>query len=223
MSRRERRWSREYQMNEFNFSDLFVRFVYNFSAAFLIIRVIYFRKEKRREFLFTFFVFNMVIFFVCSFLKSIIMDVGFAFGLFAIFSILRYRTETIPIREMTYHFLVITLGALNGLANPGTWHPELIFINLVMVFSVFVLDSNALFKEEFSQFIRYEKIDLITPSRREELIADLRKRTGLDIHSFKIEKIDLLRDTSDIVIYYNSPPAGHGSLPPSGNNNRRSN
>jgi len=210
-------------MTEFNFSDLFVRFVYNFIAAFIIIRYIYFRKEKRREFLFTFFVFNLAIFFVCSFLKSIIMDVGFAFGLFAIFSILRYRTETIPIREMTYQFLVITIGALNGLANPGTWHPELVFINLVMVLSVFVLDSNVLFKEESSQFIRYEKIGLIRPQRRDELIADLRERTGLDIHRFKIEKIDFMRDTSDIVIYYNSPPAGPRSSPPSGNNNRRSN
>lgn len=192
-------------MTEFNFPDLFVRFAYNFITAFVITRNIYFHKEKRREYLFTFLVFNMVIFFVCSFLKSIIMDVGFAFGLFAIFSILRYRTETIPIREMTYQFLVITLGAVNGLANPGTWHPELVFINLVMVVFIFVLDSNFVFKEEFSQFIRYEKIDLITPARRDELIADLRERTGLDIHRLKIEKINFLRDTADIVVYYKDP------------------
>lgn len=192
-------------MTEFNFPDLFVRFAYNSITAFIITRYIYFQKEKRREYLFTFLVFNMVIFFVCSFLKSIIMDVGFAFGLFAIFSILRYRTETIPIREMTYHFLVITLGAVNGLANPGTWHPELVFINLVMVVFIFVLDSNFVFKEEFSQFIRYEKIDLIKPARRDELIADLRERTGLDIHRLKIEKINFLRDTAEIVVYYKNP------------------
>ena len=192
-------------MTEFDFPDLFVRFAYNFVTVFIITRYIYFHKEKRREYLFTFFVFNMVIFFVCSFLKSIIMDVGFAFGLFAIFSILRYRTETIPIREMTYQFLVITLGAVNGLANPGTWHPELVFINMVMVVFIFVLDSNFVFKEEFSQFIRYEKIELIKPARRDELIADLRERTGLDIHRIKIEKINFLRDTANIVVYYKEP------------------
>ncbi len=98
---------------------LSVRFLYNLIAAFVIIYLIYYPKCKKKEFLFTFFVFNLIIFFVYSFLKTIEMNMGFAFGLFAIFSILRYRTETIPIREMTYHFLVISLGAVNGLANSG--------------------------------------------------------------------------------------------------------
>ncbi|MCP4154834.1 MAG: DUF4956 domain-containing protein [bacterium] len=195
-------------MTDFNFADLLVRFAYNFIAAFIITRYIYFHKEKRREFLFTFFVFNMVIFFVCSFLKSIIMDVGFAFGLFAIFSILRYRTETIPIREMTYQFLVITLGAVNGLANPGTWHPELVFLNTVMVVFIFILDSNIVLKEEYFQFVKYEKIELIKPARRDELMRDLRERTGLDIHRIKIEKINFLRDTADIRVFYKEAP-GH--------------
>jgi hypothetical protein len=131
------------------------------------------------------------------------MDIGFAFGLFAIFTILRYRTETIPIREMTYQFLVITLGAVNGLANPGTWHPELLFINLVILGFTFLLDSNIVMKEEFSQYIQYEKIELIKPENREALMTDLRERTGLNIHRLKIERINFLRDTADIVVYYN--------------------
>ena len=193
-----------------NLLDLGIRFAYNFIIAFIIIKYIYFPKEKRREYLFTFFVFNMVIFFVCSFLKSIIMDVGFAFGLFAIFSILRYRTKTIPIREMTYQFLVITMGAVNGLANPGTWHPELLSINMAILIFIFALDSNFIMNEEFSQFIKYEKIELIKPEKREALLADLRERTGLDIHRLKIEKINFLRDTADIVVYYkNAPHRGH--------------
>lgn len=193
-------------MINLNLLDLVIRFVYNFITAFIIIKYIYFPKEKRREYLFTFFVFNMLIFFVCSFLKSIIMDISFAFGLFAIFSILRYRTETIPIREMTYQFLVITMGAVNGLANPGTWHPELLFINLAILIFTFVLDSNFIMNEEFSQFIKYEKIELIKPEKHEVLLADLRKRTGLDIHRLKIKKINFLRDTADIVVYYKDAP-----------------
>lgn len=189
-------------MSGFDFGDLLIRFVYNLVTAVLVIGFIYFQKEKRREFLFTFFVFNMVIFFVCSFLKSIIMDVGFAFGLFAIFSILRYRTETIPIREMTYQFLVITLGAVNGLANPGSWHPELLVIDTAVVLVIFVLDSNLVLKEEFSQAVRYEKIELIQPEKRELLLTDLRERTGLAIHRVKIERINFLRDTADITAYY---------------------
>ena len=195
-------------MINFNLLDLVIRFAYNFITAFIIIKYIYFPKEKRREYLFTFFVFNMLIFFVCSFLKSIIMDVGFAFGLFAIFSILRYRTETIPIREMTYQFLVITMGAVNGLANPGTWHPELLFINMAILIFTLVLDSNFIMNEELSQFIKYEKIELIKPEKREALLADLRERTGLNIHRLKIKKINFLRDTADIVVYYKKAPAG---------------
>ena len=189
-------------MTDFNYMDLFVRFIYNFLTAFLIIRLIYYPKEKRREYLFTFFIFNMVIFFVCSFLKSIILDIGFAFGLFAIFTILRYRTETIPIREMTYQFLIITLGAINGLANNGGWHPELLFINTVILIGVFLLDGNVLMEEEGSQFIQYEKIDLIKMDKRKELMEDLIERTGLNISRIKIEKINFLRDTADIVVHY---------------------
>lgn len=183
-------------------SDLLLRFTYNFITAFIIIRFSYFPKEKKREFLFTFFIFNMLIFFVCSFLKSIIMNIGFAFGLFAIFTILRYRTLTIPIREMTYQFLVITLGAINGLANIKTWYLELFFINLIILIFTFVFDSNLFMKGELSKSIRYEKIELIKPEKHNELIADLRERTGLDIHRIKIEKINFLSDIADIIVYY---------------------
>ncbi|MCP4219521.1 MAG: DUF4956 domain-containing protein, partial [bacterium] len=174
-------------MTEFNLLDLMVRFGYNFGTAFIIIVWIYYPREKKREYLFTFFVFNMLIFFVCAFLKTIIVNIGFAFGLFAIFTILRYRTETIPIREMTYQFMVITLGAVNGLAENGSWHPELVLIDVIVIVGIFLLDGNIFFKEEFSQSIQYEKIDLIMPAKRAELLDDLRERTGLNIRRIKIE------------------------------------
>lgn len=184
------------------FVDLVLRFVCDIIAAFVIIRFIYYPRERKREYLFTFFLFNVLIFFVCSFLRVVIMDIGFAFGLFAIFAILRYRTETIPIREMTYHFAVITLGAVNGLANIDTWFLELLFINLTVPILAFFMESNRFMAEEFSQSVKYEKIELVKPARREELIADLRERTGLDIHRIRIEKIDFLHDTAKIVVYY---------------------
>jgi hypothetical protein len=189
-------------MSHFHFADILIRLGYNLVTAFVIVRCIYYPKERKREYLFTFFVFNLVIFFVCTFLKHVLMDIGFAFGLFAVFSILRYRTESIPIREMTYQFLVITLGALNGLADVGSWHPELLFIDAVILAMVLVLDGKALSKEGFTQTIRYEKIDLVRADRRAELLDDLKTRTGLEIYRLEIRKIDFLNDSAEIVAHY---------------------
>ena len=143
-----------------------------------------------------------MIFFVCTFLKYIMIDLGFAFGLFAIFSILRYRTEAIPIREMTYQFLVITLGALNGLVSHGTWHPELLFVNAFIFSLVFILDGRTFKRIGYSQSIRYEKIELIKPDRREDLITDLKARTGLDITRVQICNIDFMRDSADLIVFH---------------------
>ena len=191
-----------------SFLDLLLRFSYNLVAAFIIIRLIYFPKEKKREYLFTFFIFNILIFFVCSFLKSFILNIGFAFGLFAIFTILRYRTETIPIREMTYQFLFITLVAINGIANIGAWYLQLLFINITVIVITVVLDSNVLLKKEYSKSVLYEKIELIKPDKRDALLKDLQDRTGLDIYRIKIDKIDFLQDTATITVYYRADKAG---------------
>ena len=185
-----------------SFYDLVLRFIGNFITAFIIIRLLYYPKGRRRDFLFTFFLFNALIFFVCSFLNSVEMDIGSAFGLFAIFTVLRYRTETIPIREMTYQFIVITLGAVNGLAGLENCILELLFINLTVPVLTYVMDNNFLVKEESSQHILYEKIDLIKPGKRKELLEDLRKRTGLDIRRIRIGKINFLNDTVKMTVYY---------------------
>lgn len=192
-----------------NFYDISIRLIYNVITALIIIRFIYYPKERKRDYLFTFFVFNVIIFFVCYFLKSIVMNIGFAFGLFAIFSILRYRTETIPIREMTYHFLIISLGAVNGLANEGLWHPELIYIDLAFIVFLFILDSNIFFKEKLYQLIQYEKIELIKPENRELLMDDLRERTGLNIYAITINRINFLQDTAEICVYYRDDKHGN--------------
>jgi|WetSurMetagenome_2_1015567.scaffolds.fasta_scaffold30338_3 hypothetical protein len=185
-----------------HFPDLLTRLAYDAVTVYLVIRCVYFPRERKREYLFTFFIFNFMIFFVCTFLKFVLMDIGFAFGLFAIFSILRYRTESIPIREMTYQFLVITLGALNGLAGSKGWHPELLFFNLMVLALVLVLDGRVLRGMGLCQSLRYEKIDLIQPQRRTELLADLRARTGLDITRVQIGRIDFLNDSTEMLVFY---------------------
>ena len=191
-------------MNSIDTLGFFLRFGYNLVALFVVVRYGYFKQSRRRDFLFTFFIFNILIFFVCSFLRNIMIDVGFAFGLFAIFSILRYRTETIPIREMTYQFLVITLGAINGLATINGWHLELIFCNIVIIAGTIIMDGSRLLSPEQSKAVEYEKIELIRPGNSEALLEDLRNRTGLDIYRVQIEKINFLRDTALPTVFYNA-------------------
>ncbi len=189
-------------MDPMNYADLLVRLGYSLATVFVVIRFVYFPKERKPEYLFTFYIFNLMIFLVCAFLKHVLMDIGFAFGLFAVFSILRYRTESIPIREMTYQFLVITLGALHGLANAGTWHPELLFVDLLILALVTALDGGRRGRAGLSQSVRYEKIELILPGRRAELLADLRVRTGLEITHLNIRRIDFLNDSAEIDVHY---------------------
>ncbi len=190
-------------MASFHFVDTLVRLAYDAAAALIVVRFVYYPKERKRDYLFTFSVFNLLIFFVCTFLKHVLLDISFAFGLFAVFSILRYRTESIPIREMTYQFLVITLGALNGLADAGTWHPELLFIDAVIVAVVVLLDGrSSRGREILCQTVKYDKIELIKPARSAELEADLRERTGLSVLRTQIRKIDFLNDSAEILVFH---------------------
>lgn len=186
-----------------DFIELLVRFSLNFLVALVLIRGIYYPLNKNREYLLTFFVFNVVIFFVCILLASVKLKIGFAFGLFAVFSILRYRTEQLPIKEMTFLFLSITVAVVNALVNDKVSLIELLFTNAAIVLTTLIIEKYWL-KESFSsKMITYEKIDLIKPENKEGLMADLQERTGLNIINLEINKIDFLRDTAQIRIYYN--------------------
>ena len=131
------------------------------------------------------------------------MQMGFALGLFAVFGILRYRTEAIPIRQMTYLFIVIGISMINALSNKSISIFELIFTNSFITLITYLIDRVWFQSIEESKNILYEKIDLIKPENQEDLIQDLKERTGLPIHAVKIVKIDFLRDTASITIYYN--------------------
>lgn len=183
-------------------ASLFISFGFNLLVALVIVRLIYYPSTHNKPYVFTFLAFNTVIFFVLTFMSSIEIGVGMGFGLFAIFSILRYRTNPIPIREMTYLFIIVALPVMNMAAVDGTLWPQLIAANLAVVALMAVLEKGWGFKYEASKHILYEKIELIRPERRAEMIADLEQRTGLKIKRVLVEKVDFVRDTASLKVYY---------------------
>jgi len=144
-------------------------------------------------------------------LENVGVELGFALGLFAIFGMLRYRTRQIPIREMTYLFLVIGVSVINSLANKRVSYAELILTNAAIVLITYLLEKVFLMRTESKKLVNYEKIELIKPERRSELIADLEERTGLSIHRVEIDRIDYLRDAARIYIYYFEKDWTHAS------------
>lgn len=185
------------------FAKLIFKFGINFFFLAIIVRLIYYRIKDDKDYVFTFFMFNVLTFFICFLLRKVPMEMGFALGLFAVFGILRYRTEAIPIRQMTYLFIVIGISMINALSNKSISIFELLFTNGFITLITYFIDRVWFQTMELKKSITYEKIDLILPEKKEELIDDLKLRTGLPIHEVKIEKIDFLRDTAAITIYYN--------------------
>lgn len=177
-------------------------FGFNFLVALLVVRFIYYPSTHNKSYVFTFMAFNTVIYFVLSFMTSIEIGIGVGFGLFAIFSILRYRTDPIPIREMTYLFIIAALPVMNSAGVSGTIWPQLLVANLAILAIMLVLEREWGFHYEASKRIVYEKIELIRPDRRAELQADLEERTGLKIKRIVVGKVDFLHDVASLKVYY---------------------
>ena len=186
-----------------DFTKLLFKFGINFIFLIIIVRLIYYRIKDDKDYVFTFIMFNILTFFICFLLRKVPMQMGFALGLFAVFGILRYRTEAIPIRQMTYLFIVIGISMINALSNKSISIFELIFTNGFITLITYLVDSVWFQSIEESKNILYEKIDLIKPDNQEKMMEDLKQRTGLPIHAVKVDKIDFLRDTASITIYYN--------------------
>jgi len=185
-------------------SNLLPGLALNLVVATIIIGFIYYPANRsKRDYVFTFFSFNVLIYFISTLLRDVQLTIGFGFGLLAVFSTLRYRTEQIRVKDMTYLFICITLPFMNALfmATRVTF-AELVAINLIIVVFVLVLEKGWGVNYELDKEIVYEKIDLIRPENHQLLLADLRKRTGLPIKHFTIGEIDLLRDTARITIFY---------------------
>ena len=182
---------------------LMIRFGFNLSIAFIIIKLIYHRNHSSNlDFVFTYFMFNSLIFFFAYLLGNITINMGFAFGLFAVFAILRYRTDPIPIKEMTYLFIVITIGVINALSGNEVSYTVLLFTNITLVVLTYFLETYWQKNLLIRMTVEYEKIENIKPENRDALLADLKERTGLNIQSLEFRRMNFLRDTARIRIYY---------------------
>ena len=188
--------------NAEDFWKLIIKAIFNLLIILIIVRYIYYPVTKNKDYLFTYLLISLTVFLLCVLLDSVKLQLGFALGLFAIFGIIRYRTDPIPIKEMTYLFLVIGISVVNALANKKISYAELVFANLLIVFVTFGMERLWLLKHETRKNITYEKIDLIVPEKREELMEDLRNRTGINIIRIEIRRIDFLRDIANIRIFY---------------------
>ena len=181
---------------------LIYRLSLNFFFTTIIIRFIYYPKTKRKDYLFTYYLIALITFFLCFALKKLDIDIGMGLGLFAIFGIIRYRTTTIEIKEMTYLFIVIGLSVVNALAKKQISITEVLMLNSAVVILTAGLEYVWLLKHETRKTIIYEKIDLIKPESYDLMLKDLEDRTGLKINRFEVGKIDFLNDTASVRIYY---------------------
>jgi hypothetical protein len=178
----------------------FARLLINFIAVFILIRLIYFPNYKKRELFFTFFAFNMIIFMITFLLNKVDMGMGAAFGLFAVFSMLRYRTENISAKDMTYLFLAIAIGLITSISKASAF--ELGILNSMILLITFLLEGSLFLRKEYSQSIEYENIEMIKPEMHPALITDLKERTGLNVHRIAIGKVNFLKDTATVKLYY---------------------
>ncbi len=185
-----------------DFLELLMRFAFNFIVSTILVMYLYYKNSKREQYVFSFILLNTTIFLIIFLLGSIKMKMGFALGLFAIFGIIRYRTNPIPIKEMTYLFAVIGIAVINGISHPKVSYAELLLGNLLILLVVYVFDRFWLVKQLSVKKIKYEKIDLIQPDKRPILKADLEERTGLEIKRIEVGNINFLNDTAEILIYY---------------------
>jgi hypothetical protein len=197
-----------------HFISLVMRFFINLIAVSIIARFFYFPRSHRRDYMFIFILMSASIFLLVSLMEGGNMDLGAAMGLFAIFGIMRFRTEAVPIREMTYLFMLIALSVINALAR-AEYHPKadywdgfglvtILFVNLVFVGMAWLFESTKLVSTSCSKYIRYDNVSLVSPDKRDELKADLEKRTGLKIDRIEVGIIDFMKDSCLIRIFYNN-------------------
>ena len=185
-------------------TKLLLAFLINFIAIMIVVRWLYYPKCKRGEFFFTYILIAISTFMLIYVLGDVKLKAGIALGLFAMFSIIRYRTEQIAIREMTYLFIIIALSAINGLTISELSIGEVIIINALFIIAIIICESKLLISHYSYKVIKYDNISLITPDKREELIADLEKRTGLKIIKVEVGAIDFLKDAAIVKMYYKS-------------------
>lgn len=181
--------------------EMAMRFLFTLIVTLVMVYCLYYRRSKRREYFFTYILLSLSVFFLIYLLGSVKVKIGFALGLFAIFGILRYRTDTIPVREMTYMFSVIAISVVNALAT-NISVAELLFPNLVVLLATWLFERFVLSHNEVTKLVLYDRVELITAERRDDLITDLRKRLGEDVTRVSVGSVDFLKDSAILKVYY---------------------
>ncbi len=195
-------------------TNLLIAFALNFLVALFVVRVIYYPTRKNKNYVFTFLAFNTIIFFVISLLASTELSIGIGFGLFAIFSMLRYRTDAMPIREMTYLFAIIALSTINAILFSNDTIAVLLLANGIIVGFLYLLESGWGFQYESSRKIIYDNVKMLKPQNEELLLADLERRTGLAIKRVEIGPLNLAKKTAELTIYYDETSEDNGRYQP---------
>ena len=168
----------------------------------IVVRAVYFRLYQRRDYVFTYLLLNLVTFSLALLLSSVPIELGFALGLFGVFGILRYRTEAIQVRDLTYLFVVIGIALLNALASTSISVIELLIVNGTIASAVVGLEAASFSGREQSRHVLYDRLELLSPARSTDLLQDLRARTHLPVDRYEVGDVDLLRDTVDLTIHY---------------------
>lgn len=183
---------------------LLMRFAFNLIVTWIIARYCYYVKSQRRDYVLTYMLFGAAMFLLIFLMESVRIQIGMTLGLFAIFGVIRYRTETVPIREMTYLFIFICVAVINGLAL-NISYVELIVANLLLLLLIWTVEGRRLLRHTSAKLVIYEKINLITPDKREEMIADLEERLGHKVNKVEVGHVDFLRDVAFVKVYYELP------------------
>ena len=211
-----------------SFTELAIRFFLNLFVCWVLVQFFYYRKSRRRDYYFTFMVFSSSMLMLLYIMGNVEVGVGLTLGLFAIFGVIRYRTETVPVREMTYLFVIIALAAMDGLApvyklvgatsaNPhyalsGGSVGIMAISNILVILLIWVLENGPLLKHTSTKLVLYDRIDLIVPEKRAELIADLEKRIGVKVLNLEVGHVDFLKDAAFIKVFYNLDKDQTGSI-----------
>ena len=194
-----------------NLIHLLMRFAFNLLVSWLIVRFCYYRKSGRRDYVLTFMLFSSAMFLLIFLMENVKLQIGLTLGLFAIFGVIRYRTETVPVREMTYLFIIIATAVINGLAL-NISYAELVAADALVVALLWSMEGRLLLRHTSAKLVLYERIDLIVPERRAEMVADLERRRGIRIDRAEVGHVDFLRDVAFVKVYYELREGEGGSI-----------
>jgi hypothetical protein len=194
-----------------NLIHLLMRFAFNLLVSWLIVRFCYYRKSGRRDYVLTFMLFSSAMFLLIFLMENVKLQIGLTLGLFAIFGVIRYRTETVPVREMTYLFIIIATAVINGLAL-NISYAELVAADALVVALLWSMEGRLLLRHTSAKLVLYERIDLIVPERRAEMVADLERRLGIRIDRAEVGHVDFLRDVAFVKVYYELREGEGGSI-----------